>query len=387
LAKQVELTMEVLLVSGIWPPDVGGPASHGPEFGRYLVDRGHRVRAVTTSGPAGPVDPGFPVVSSRNDRPRPIRLPASAAAVLAQTRGVEVIYSTGMYGRSALASALRRIPLVLKLVNDPAYERARRMGLFTGTLEAFQQSPNRLGVGSLRRFRQLILRRASRIVVPSHYLARIARAWGIPEEQTVVVPNLAPPSNGSTSREELRQRLDVRFPTFVFAGRLAPQKNLPLAISALSAVPQGTLVVIGDGVSREELMRAIARYGVDHRVALKGTLPRAEALEWLRAADAAILPSDWENFPHAAVEALAAGTPVIATAVGGVPEIVETGVNGLLVPPGDAQALGRAMASVAADGTLLACLRQGAVAAGERYRPAIVYAAIEAELKRAASGL
>ena len=53
--------MEVLIVSGIWPPEVGGPASHGPEFGRFLVDRGHRVRAVTTTGArAGPEDSGLP---------------------------------------------------------------------------------------------------------------------------------------------------------------------------------------------------------------------------------------------------------------------------------------------------------------------------------------
>jgi glycosyltransferase involved in cell wall biosynthesis len=379
--------VEILLVSGIWPPDVGGPASHGPEFGRYLVDRGHRVRAVTTSGPAGPVDPGFPVVSSRSDRPRPIRLPAAAAAVLAQTRGVEVIYSTGMYCRSALASAVWRTPLVLKLVNDPAYERARGLGLFSGSLEAFQRSSNRRGVRYVKRLRQLALARASRIVIPSRYLAQIASAWGIPDERMVVIPNPAPPSNGSASREGLRERLGIRPPIFVFAGRLVPQKNLPLAVSALSAVPKGTLVVIGDGVSRDELIREIARTGVADRVAFKGALPRAEALDWLRAADAAILPSDWENFPHAAVEALAAGTPVIATAVGGVPEIIETGVNGILVPRGDDRALGRAMASVAADETVLARLREGALAAAARYRPATVYGAIEAELEQAAARL
>ena len=72
----------------------------------------------------------------------------------------------------------------------------------------------------------------------------------------------------------------------------------------------------------------------------------------MRAADASILPSDWENFPHAAVEALAAETPVIATAVGGVPEIVESGVNGILVPPRDPDALAAAMARVSEDDEL-----------------------------------
>ena len=143
-------------------------------------------------------------------------------------------------------------------------------------------------------------------------------------------------------------------------------------------------MVIGDGVSRDELDRAIAERGLGDRVDVKGALPRAEALSWLRAADAAILSSDAENFPHVAVEALAAGTPVISTAVGGVPEIVESGVNGLLVQPGDSRRLGQAMASVAEDGELLATLREGAQATGPRYHLETVYGDIAEELELAA---
>ena len=142
--------------------------------------------------------------------------------------------------------------------------------------------------------------------------------------------------------------------------------------------------MIGDGVSRGELDRAIADHGLGERVDVKGALSRAEVLQWLRAADAAILSSDWENFPHAAVEALAAGTPVIATAVGGVPEIVESGVNGILVEPGDAEALGEAMASIAVDEALLESLREGAQASGEQFGQEAVFGAIEAQLRVAA---
>lgn len=378
--------MHVLLASGIWPPEVGGPASHGPEFGRFLTDRGHRVRAVTTAGRAGPIEAGFPVVASRSDRPRPIRLPAAALTVVRAARGAEVIYATSMYGRCALAATLRGTPLVLKLVSDPAYERACRLGLFSGTLEEFQRAPDRRGIRYLKRLRRAIVDRAARVVIPSRYLAAIAAGWGVPAERIVVVPNPAPPIDRSVTREELRERLGLRFPTFVFAGRLVPQKNLPLAVAAIRALPDGALVVVGDGPSRNELVRAIQDSGVGDRVIVKGAVPREEAIEWLRAADAAVLPSDWENHPHAAVEALAAGTPVIATAVGGVPEIVETGTSGILVPAGDADALGRAMASVVADGALLASLREGALAAGARYQQESVYEAIEAELELAVAG-
>jgi glycosyltransferase involved in cell wall biosynthesis len=162
-----------------------------------------------------------------------------------------------------------------------------------------------------------------------------------------------------------------------------PQKNVPLAITALGRVPDASLVVIGDGASRGDIERALASEGLGERVTIRGAAPRTEVFDWLRAADAALLSSDWENFPHAAVEALAAGTPVIATAVGGVPEIIETGANGILVPPGDLDALSQAIADVATDRQLLVALRAGARAAAERYDRRPVFEAIEAALKRA----
>ena len=376
--------MRILIVSGIWPPEVGGPASHGPEFGKFLIDRGHQVRAVTTARKAGALDPGFPLTVSRSDRRLLIRLPAGAMAVIAAARRADVIYATGMYARSALASTLHRVPLVLKLVNDPAYDRARSLGVFSGTLDEFQGCQAQSSVRALKRLRRLTLSRASRVVIPSRFFADIARGWGLPADRISVVPNPAPLIDRPTSRDELRGRLGVRFPTFVFVGRLVEVKNLPLAITALRAVPDASLVVIGDGPEREELIRVIAKSGVGERVSLKGALPRAEAIEWLRAADAAILPSKFENFPHAAVEALTAGTPVIATSVGGVPEIVETGVNGILVPPGDSRAFGAAMASLVEDRALLESLREGARAVGGRYRVEPIFEALERELAAAA---
>jgi glycosyltransferase involved in cell wall biosynthesis len=376
--------MRVLIVSGIWPPEVGGPASHGPEFGRFLIDRGHQVRAVSTTRGAGALDRGIPLTTSRGDRQLLIRLPAGALAVIAAARRADVIYATGMYARSALASVLRRVPLVVKLVNDPAYDRARSLGVFSGTLEEFQGRQTQSSVRALKRLRQLTLSRASRVIIPSRFFADIACGWGLPSDRISVVPNPAPRIDRLTSRDELRGRLGIGFPTFVFVGRLVDAKNLPLAITALGAVPDASLVVIGDGPEREDLIRIIAKSGIGERISLKGALPRAAAIEWLRAADAAILPSKFENFPHAAVEALAAGTPVIATSVGGVPEIVETGVNGILVPSGDSRAFGAAMASLVEDPEQLERLREGARAVSGRYRVEPIFESLERELAAAA---
>ena len=107
-----------------------------------------------------------------------------------------------------------------------------------------------------------------------------------------------------------------------------------VAIDALAYVPDAQLTVIGDGPDRGRLEQHAQGAGLNGRVRFVGSLPRAEVLDALAGAEAAVLSSDWENFPHAAVEALAVGTPLVATAVGGVGEIVVDGVNGLLVPPG-----------------------------------------------------
>ena len=91
-------------------------------------------------------------------------------------------------------------------------------------------------------------------------------------------------------------------------------------------------------------------------------------LELFRAGDASLLSSSWENFPHTVVEALAVGTPVIATRTGGVAEVLADGENGLVVEPGDVDALAAAIERFFADPELAARLRANAAAVGRRLR-------------------
>jgi glycosyltransferase involved in cell wall biosynthesis len=376
--------VKVLITSGIWPPDVGGPASHGPELGRFLVERGHEVEAVTAAGSVEVEQGSFPVRAVPRDRPLPLRLTTTALAVASATRGRQVVYSTGLYTRSSLASRLWSVPLVMKLAADPAYERARRAG-FGGSLEDFQRPYRSRRIRYLKRQRALALSRAFRIIVPSRYLARFVTGWGVPAERIRVIPNPAPAIDFGEPRAELRRRLGVSGPTFVFSGRFVRQKNLSLAVDALRRVDGAALVLVGEGPEAGTVAEAIERAGLSDRVFLKGAVARSISVDWMRAADAAVLPSDWENFPHAAVEALAAGTPVIATAVGGVPEIVENDVNGILVPAGDVDAFAAAMASLVRDSGLADRLRGAARQAATTFSAQRVYGSIADELELAAS--
>ena len=348
--------MRVVLLPGIWPPDVGGPATHGPDFARFLCERGHEVRVVTM-GDGPPTDRPCPVETVRRRYPFPVRYSLVAARGARAARRANVVYASATYAAAAAAATLARRPLVAKLVSDPAYERARRYRLFAGTLEEFQAAGG-VPVTSLKRARTRVLRAARVIVVPSVYLAELARHWGLGRRELLVVPNPAPPA-AEIAAEALEPN------TFVFAGRLTRQKALATAIDAIARVPAARLVVIGDGPEREELERHVRRAGLNGRVAFLGRRPRDEVLRVLSGAYAAVLSSDWENLPHAAVEALAVGTPVVSTAVGGVPEVVRDGVNGLLVAPGSAEELAAALRRLVDDPELrsrLAAAAQPSVA-------------------------
>jgi glycosyltransferase involved in cell wall biosynthesis len=370
--------VRVLIVSGIWPPDVGGPATHAPELAEFLGGRGHDVEVLTTATSA-PRAEAYPIHWI------PRRLPAAGryayGALLAGrvVRGVDVVYSTGMIGRTRLGALIGRTPRVVKLTGDPAYERALRYGFTTVPLDAFQ----RVGgtrVAALRAVRDAALSGARLYVCPSESLRRIASGWRtVASERIRVVPNpvevpTLPP------RDELRRRHGFSGFTAVAAGRLVPQKALGVAIEAVGRCQRAQLVVVGDGPERVQLERLAN--GLPVR--FLGARPRETVFELLAAADAVLLSSSWENFPHAVVEGLAAGTPVIATDVGGVGEIVRHGVNGLLVPPEDTTAMAGAIARLAGDEALRERLRRAAPGSVSDFAPGPVYERLESLLVEAA---
>ncbi|HEX4680561.1 MAG TPA: glycosyltransferase family 4 protein [Gaiellaceae bacterium] len=343
--------MRVVLMTGIWPPDIGGPATHGPDFASFLRDRGHEVHVVTMADQE-PTERPVPVEWVTRGRPFVVRYPEVAAVGFRLARRADVVYATATYAAAAAAAVGARRPLVTKLVSDPAYERARRYGLFSGTLEAFQSAHGARTL-ALKRLRTSALRRATRIIVPSRYLADFAGSWGLDRSRIEVLTNPAPPPI-DVEPSVLAQG------TFVFVGRLAEQKALPVALAALREVPDARLLLIGDGPERESLERRTHELGLDDRVRFLGSVSRDEVLRYLAGARAAVLSSAWENLPHAAVEALSVGTPVVSTAVGGVPEVVRDGENGLLVPAGDVPALATALRRMLDDDALRDRLAAGA---------------------------
>lgn len=133
----------------------------------------------------------------------------------------------------------------------------------------------------------------------------------------------------------------------VAVSRLAPQKALHVLLEAIATLPEVLLVILGEGPLEGELKATAGSLGVDGRTVFLGF--RGDAHEFVAAADAFCLSSIWEGIPLAAQEAIALGTPVVTTDVGGMDELIRDGHSGRLCPPGDADSLAAAIQEVVTD--------------------------------------
>jgi glycosyltransferase involved in cell wall biosynthesis len=139
----------------------------------------------------------------------------------------------------------------------------------------------------------------------------------------------------------------------LFVGRLRAPKRLDLALQALAIlgpqIPEASLDVVGDGPLRAELEELARRLAIDDRVRFLGTRSEGDLPGLVRRAACMLLASEYEGCPLSIIEAMAGGVPVVATSVGGVPEIVVDGETGLLAGAGDSQAIAAALSAVLSD--------------------------------------
>ncbi len=154
--------------------------------------------------------------------------------------------------------------------------------------------------------------------------------------------------------------------TALFVGRLAGVKGVPILIDAMSNLvekhPDLRLRLVGDGPDRQRLEADVEARGLGNRIEFLGYRSQAEVAEELARTDVFVLPSFAEGVPVVLMEAMAAQVPVVTTRIAGVPELVEDGVSGLLVPPGDSDAFTAALDALLADPDR----RQALGAAGRR---------------------
>jgi glycosyltransferase involved in cell wall biosynthesis len=200
---------------------------------------------------------------------------------------------------------------------------------------------------------RLALPHVRKVIVVSEHARGIMLRYGYPAGKLTVIHNaVSPPGDMDAVRrrgEELRSSLGIAgSPLIGTVGRMVPVKCQTALLEAIRKLKvRGRLVhaiMIGDGPLRQELEATAASLEIADQVRFLGI--RSDALEWLAALDVFCLPSLCEGIPLVVLEAMTLGTPVIASASGGIPEIVEDGQTGTLIAPGDSKALAEAVEEV-----------------------------------------
>ncbi len=202
--------------------------------------------------------------------------------------------------------------------------------------------------------------KADKVVAVSRHLAReVVKYYHIPEDKVDVVYNGVDLERFSAhvGVEEARAQLglDAFDYVFLYVGRFFGRKGVEYLIKAFASLPKqlggGALVLVGDGPLESKLRRLSKELGVEDRVRFSTMVPENLLPTYYHACDALVLPSTYEPLGIVLLEAMACGKPVIATKVGGIPEIVD-GEVGFLVEPRSIEALSAAMEAIASDASL-----------------------------------
>lgn len=353
--------MRVLMVSWEYPPLLyGGLGRHVQGLSEALAADGHDVAVISQAGP-GTLDDDrtprgvrvvrVPSPPRRDDFARWVarlnRAQARAGRTLLRSWRPDVVHAHDWVAAAAGVSIARAagMPLVATI-------HATEAGLWNGWLTK-PLSRKRHDMEAW------LVREAARTIVCSAAMREeVSAALAVPTNDLVQVHNAVDPAAWHTTgrqRDEIRHRAGIPAdaPLLVLAGRVEWEKGGDVAVRALPHIrrahPGTNLVIAGSGSQRPTLTDLARRQRVARAVRLTGHLDQPAVAALLGTADVALVPSSYEPFGLVALEASAAGTPVVAGAAGGLPEIVTHGENGLLVPPRDPRALADAVTGLLAD--------------------------------------
>ena len=335
--------MRIFIASGIFHPDSGGPATYLYRLLPELQARKHTIRALTF-GQTTPYDSDYPYPLTRVSLQQPLltRRRTYLAAYRAGVADSDLIYVNSL---GLPRGGDRAQPRVLKVVGDLAWERAVNRGWIPPDTDIDRFQRQRYGplVEWLKLSRSWEVRHVDRLIVPSQYLRQMVVGWGAPQDRVQVIYNALDTERYTTSlsREEARTQLGLSLdsPILLTAARLTAWKGVDFLLDALSACAGYHLLIAGDGPVQLALQTHAERLGVKERAHFLGKVAHAQMATYMRAADYFVLYSGYEGLSHVILEALTAGTPVIASARGGNPELVIDDVNGLLVPHPNLNAL------------------------------------------------
>lgn len=308
--------MKILIVTGIYPPDIGGPATHLAQCIPYFRSQDAEVSIVTFGirTEHNQDSHGANVTSISRRRNIWVRLFQFVRAVHRESRGASVMYVHDMSiaGLAAyLVSRIRSIPYVLRLGGDFVWEQAFEKGATSLDYQAFQgKEPFPY---SLRRWLGSCIARSARtVIVPSLFLGEVVRAWGVHKKKIHVVSNAIDEHVHTPAVEShalIAQVMEWRQEgkrILVSCGRFVKWKHFDVLARAAQGVPDLRVIIVGSGPEKENI-RSIS----DNNVKIVPSLSRSELAALFKEVDCFMLLSQGETFSFVSLEAFLAGLPIV----------------------------------------------------------------------------
>jgi glycosyltransferase involved in cell wall biosynthesis len=312
--------MKVLLTTGIYPPEIGGPATYIPQLARHLIECGHEVTVLTLRKKN--------IRSEENQAWKvryvpifsflPLRVLATIVTIAILARRHDYIFSNGLYFETGLALAVVKRSSVVKVVGNPIWERSRNKKKYLAESEnEYSSQLNKLQKFQLRAI-VFALSRFNWVTCPSQALCEDVWGWGL-KSRPIFIPN------GVNVREPVSGKKDI---DVIAVSRLVNWKNIDVLIESCASLGV-KLWVIGDGPELAHLKNHTVSVEAD--VVFVGELPASEIPEYLDRSRCYVLISNYEGLSFSLLEAMNCRVPVVVSDVPGNRSVVQSAQNGVIV--------------------------------------------------------
>jgi glycosyltransferase involved in cell wall biosynthesis len=341
--------MKILLVSGIYPPDVGGPASYIPKLADAMNNQGIRVEVLTLRNRQTiNQSPIWKVNYVNREGALLFRMIKVICITLTKLRKSEAVFANGLHQEIAIALCFNRVRSVAKIVGDPVWERARNKGETTLTLPEFTYAAKKTARQQVERiFLAWSLNRYDLVICPSVELVEIVRTWGV-KTKIQFIPN----GVNELTPSQLEKKYDI-----CSASRLVKWKNINKVIKAAD-LAKASVAIAGEGPELPKLEKeAINNQKPVHFV---GQLSDLEVNKLLNQSKLFVLFSDYEGLSFGLLKAMSLGMPIIVSDAPGNTAVLQNRKECLVVPRGDIEMLSEAISELLNDPILAKRLGENA---------------------------
>ena len=320
--------MKILITVGIFPPDIGGPASFVPKIAKLLQENGFEVTIICLSNEKIVDNESYKIIRILRNQNLMIRWIKTIFKMISNGRNADTIFVNGLPMEAYISNLFLRKKLIRKVVGDWAWERGRNKGIIDDSFDEFQKNKHNLHLEIAKFSRGWTATKADLVITPSVHLKNVVKNWGVSENNLKVI------YNGTKIQSKITKK-ENEVLHFITVGRLAPWKNIDKIIQAMAILNEKgfnfIFNIVGSGPLNEKLKILVKELKLENKIFFLGQKNTEELNEIYLDSDIYIQASGYEGLPHVILEAINFNLSIISTPIGGTNEILLDGKNGWIL--------------------------------------------------------